>query len=250
MIWTMIAEAVDDDVATLISAKRLTWMPAHKSLAAAGHMLKSNNRPVTAIEWRANRLADVLAKSAAGEEIGCFAASRLLGTAEALVKHEAALAGAVTYAANHQLVSVLSPEGRLVNKTLRDSTGVKRARVRRQQSVTTLSVAAAPSATTSAMAASPADAAGCLVDELRTLRGPPVRHERQRYLAAARRSASAARKAIQVGQLAALCASRAAMLRPSSAPPAAELIASVRARVRMREAARQGAERARGAVVI
>eukprot|EP00973_Karenia_brevis_P077989 10833860-Karenia_brevis.AAC.1 len=40
-------------------------MPAHTSVTAIGTVRDSVGRPIDAVDWRANRLADVLAKFAA-----------------------------------------------------------------------------------------------------------------------------------------------------------------------------------------
>ena len=44
---------------------RLVWMPAHTSAALGNDRVKSNGRSLTTPEWRANQLADVLAKRGA-----------------------------------------------------------------------------------------------------------------------------------------------------------------------------------------
>ncbi len=70
-------------------------------MAAIGTLIKSDGRPVTVVEWRANRLADALAKAAVGDEKVCQVASELMSQAEALVRHEAAVVGAVTHTHTH-----------------------------------------------------------------------------------------------------------------------------------------------------
>ena len=88
-VWTMIAAALDGDVSLLASGRALIWMPAHGPVSSIGHALKSDGQEVTAIDWRANRLADALAKSAIGDvRDGC----------EELVLREAAVLGACTAA--------------------------------------------------------------------------------------------------------------------------------------------------------
>ena len=56
----MIHTAGDDGVATPV-----VWMPAHTAAGAIGSACDSKGRRVTALMWRANRLADGLAKQAA-----------------------------------------------------------------------------------------------------------------------------------------------------------------------------------------
>jgi hypothetical protein len=230
-VWSLISVAVDGDVTSLVNTGRLKWMPSHGSLATIGSAIKSDGRPLTAIEWRANRLADALAKAAANEPL-CHVAYRLLGRAEALVKHEAAVVGVVTQAANNHSVEVVTPEGRTMTKTVRDSTGVRAARGRHAATKPIVPVAASAITQPAAVAIG-----SCLDDELRALAGPPERHERQRRVAAARRAATIARREASDSQVRALCARRGAVLRPSSAPPGNSKQAAVIARVRAREVA-------------
>ena len=62
-VWRLIFEALEG--AAEIAASELCWMPAHKSIGAVGIALKSDGTAVTFTEWRANRLVDCLAKTAA-----------------------------------------------------------------------------------------------------------------------------------------------------------------------------------------
>jgi hypothetical protein len=127
-IWARIAAILDGNVASLIEGELLIWMPAHGSMTTIGRAMKSYDRVVTAIDWRANRLADALAKSAVGKVSACINADKLLSAAELLVKHEAALVGVVTRAANEHVIEVTSAEGSVTKRSMRDSTGCKRAR--------------------------------------------------------------------------------------------------------------------------
>ncbi len=63
--WRIIFSALDDDQSILACRDRLVWLPAHRSTSAIGTLLKSDGTPLTAIQWRGNRLVDWLAKSAA-----------------------------------------------------------------------------------------------------------------------------------------------------------------------------------------
>ncbi len=63
-VWRRIHTVLEGQTTTALD--RLRWMPAHGSAASIGRALKSDGRPVTALEWRANRLVDALAKHAAG----------------------------------------------------------------------------------------------------------------------------------------------------------------------------------------
>ena len=62
--WHMIRLRLDDDLQQL--AAQLTWMPSHVAQSSIGVALDSRGRPITATMWRANKLADALAKLAAG----------------------------------------------------------------------------------------------------------------------------------------------------------------------------------------
>ena len=44
---------------------KLVWMPAHQRIGSVGVASKSDVNKLTMLEWRANRLADGLAKQAA-----------------------------------------------------------------------------------------------------------------------------------------------------------------------------------------
>ena len=61
--WGMVRQRLDDDLQQL--ASRLTWMPSRATYASVGVATDSSGRPITATMWRANRLADALAKLAA-----------------------------------------------------------------------------------------------------------------------------------------------------------------------------------------
>ena len=81
----------------------------------------SNGARLTHIDWRANRLADGLAKMAASDGAPPRAVLRLLRSAQAGIEYSAKLLGRVTYAANHHVVQRTDGEGKLVKQTFRDS---------------------------------------------------------------------------------------------------------------------------------
>ena len=86
-------------------------MPAHGAVHTIGNVLKSYGCPITAIDWRANRLVDALAKAAARETRVHPAAMKLASTAARLMEYSAARAGAVTFAANNYKVQRLNVDG-------------------------------------------------------------------------------------------------------------------------------------------
>ena len=132
-IWGLIAATMDGDITSMVADKQLVWMPAHQPLSAIGVKTLSNGRLLTAIDWRANRLVDALAKLAAGTREAPLAVVRLLESGRAAVKHAAALLGAVTYAANNCMLPVQNEDGSWGSKIARDaqpppSRGMKRQR--------------------------------------------------------------------------------------------------------------------------
>jgi hypothetical protein len=97
----MISHCLDDDISRLCKDKRLVWMPAHQGANAIKRLDKSDGTTIKAVEWRANRLADALAKIEAKKGAAPQQVVELVTSAESLVRHEAALLGTCTYAANN-----------------------------------------------------------------------------------------------------------------------------------------------------
>ena len=75
--------------------------------------------------WRANRLADALAKLAAGRHRLPQWAAQKIGHAKQLALYSAAKLGVVTHRANHHKVLVTKEDGTVVTSTCRDSTAEK-----------------------------------------------------------------------------------------------------------------------------
>ena len=100
-IWCRIASTLDGDTRRLTSASLLRWTPAHLSQASIGKPTSDGERIITAVDWRANRLADALAKEAAAVHAADAPTVRLLRSAEEAAKYHLALLGAVTHRANH-----------------------------------------------------------------------------------------------------------------------------------------------------
>ena len=61
-VWRTIVAALDADVSLLVTRDKLRRLPAHKSLELALQARNSNGDLVTEIGWRANRLADAIAR--------------------------------------------------------------------------------------------------------------------------------------------------------------------------------------------
>ena len=95
-IWILIGAALDGDVQQLGDNTALVWVPAHTSPRSIGKAKRSDGARLTHIDWRANRLADGLAKQAAADTQPPLA----------VVRHAAMLLACVTHAANNFTVSV------------------------------------------------------------------------------------------------------------------------------------------------
>ena len=128
-IWALIGMALDGDIQKLSDSSTLIWVPAHMSPSSIGEAKRSDGARLTHIDWRANRLADGLAKQAAAWSQPPTAALRLLASALAAVKHAAMLLAGVTHAANNHVVVSVDEEGNSTSKKVRDS--VDKPKVRR-----------------------------------------------------------------------------------------------------------------------
>ena len=118
--WAVIAANLDGDIAAMTSAKKLVWMPAHQGVGAIGTAIKSNGKPITSLEWRANRLVDAIAKFEASRGMAPQTTVDLLTSATALVRHAAAQVGSATFFANNQTEPCQLANGKTVLKTIRD----------------------------------------------------------------------------------------------------------------------------------
>ena len=112
---------LDDDEEASITEEQLTWMPAHGGQATIGRVLKSDGSTLTPVDWRANRLVDVLAKSAArANRVGKDTLEYLDVASQALEFSLAKLA-VVTQAANNVKVNTVLRDGTVASFTARDS---------------------------------------------------------------------------------------------------------------------------------
>ena len=109
--WAHIANHLDGNIHDLITMKRLIWMPAHQGAGQIGTALRSDGRRLSAYEWRANRLADLLAKEAAGGRQAPKHVTDLIASAESLILYAAAQLGATTHAANNHREEVILEDG-------------------------------------------------------------------------------------------------------------------------------------------
>ena len=120
-IWAAIGNVMDGDIYALVADRHLTWMPAHQSLATVGSRTLSDGVQVSVVDWRANRLADALAKQAAVQRKAPMAITRLLNSGRAATRHAAALLGWVTHSANNCIITCTLPDGTMVQRSCRDA---------------------------------------------------------------------------------------------------------------------------------
>ena len=174
----------------------------------------SRHRPVTWIMWRANRLADHVAKAAAKQQrVDPSMLQRLAGMRD-MQLHVASLLGTVTYMANH--CPTLLADGS--TQLRRDSDGHRPARGQRQP-------APAPAADNRPAAAERA--------------APPATGSSSSTRKARRRSQALQQQCQQGAQEAAAVARRLAQLQqlpPGGQPSAAERLQALAERVRARAA--------------
>jgi hypothetical protein len=86
-----------------------------------GRAAKSDGTLLRAGDWRANRLADALAKAAAARGRTTAKLRTTLAAAQKLLGHTLGLLGATAFEANNYKHSVWGPNGQLVTATVRDS---------------------------------------------------------------------------------------------------------------------------------
>jgi hypothetical protein len=122
-VWMTAFNILDDYGAYELD--KVTWMPAHNGQGSIGRVFASNGKPLTAVQWRANRLVDLLAKSAARPRRLPREARKLVETAAAALEYSLAKLGAVTHAANHYRVSTVLNDGSTTYSNKRDSSGMQ-----------------------------------------------------------------------------------------------------------------------------
>ena len=120
-IWRAIAEILDGDIIALAKNDVLVWQPAHQTAHAIGERICFDGRRLSTIDWRANRLADALAKQAAAAGRACGATVSLVASARVAALHAACNLGQVTYASNNHRVAQTDADGKEVFVTKRDA---------------------------------------------------------------------------------------------------------------------------------
>eukprot|EP00973_Karenia_brevis_P092120 12410837-Karenia_brevis.AAC.1 len=96
-------------------------MPAHGATSAIDTAAKSDGTLVSPADWRANRLADAMAKRAALVDAAPVAAEAMLKDAVAAATYYAAFIGAATHAANNYKRVVTDADGSSRTVTCRDT---------------------------------------------------------------------------------------------------------------------------------
>ena len=120
-IWGLIATSLDGQIESIVERGNLVWMPAHQPLSAISVAMLSNGKLLSGVDWRANRLVDALAKSAAETVRAPRAVRCLLESGRIAVRHRAALLAVVTNAANNFKEPTQRPDGSWGTQTLRDA---------------------------------------------------------------------------------------------------------------------------------
>ena len=124
-IWAKIFDTLECTTCSDALLQKLKWMPAHGASSSIGRALDSNGNTLTAVEWRANRLVDALAKMAAKQKRVPTRLTQLVEAAAEAVEFYAARLGRVTFEANHFRRDIVLPDGTTTHTTVRDSTAVR-----------------------------------------------------------------------------------------------------------------------------
>ena len=121
-IWKLIDAITSDNFVQL--SKALVWMPAHTTSSAAGTRVKSDGKLLSTTEWRANDLADKLAKKGAASSPLRVQADAVIAAAGEALLQSAARLGVVTHAANCHTTEVTLASGAKGLHIARDSTAM------------------------------------------------------------------------------------------------------------------------------
>jgi len=124
-IWNEITAITGGCYNALLS--EMAWMPSHTSAACENVRVKSNGRALTTSEWRANQLADTLAKRGALVSPLRDEADKAITVAGGALQQVAARLGVVTCAANTHLVEGVKEDGTAFSITKRDSSAMPQA---------------------------------------------------------------------------------------------------------------------------
>jgi len=129
-IWKQITECTGGSYKELLNA--LVWMPSHMSSLDSSCRSKSNGRLVSTAEWRANQLADTLAKRGALVSPLREEADKVIKTAGLALRLSASRLGTVTFAANNHVIEGAKADGTKMSITKRDSTPIPHDRAKKR----------------------------------------------------------------------------------------------------------------------
>jgi hypothetical protein len=225
-IWKQISISLDGKIEVLATADRIVWMLAHKSIWDIDGLRRSDGLMVSTLDWRANRLADALAKMGAPVSSMAQSIVRLFSTACEAAQYECALLGVVTNAANNCKTVITLADGTSKTIIKRDAVGARAARSsslpQRLSGKRTKGRARTEFLVDSAL---PVDD----VQEPGSNR-PALVAARMR----ARRAATQRRKSAESAITLDIVNRRAAVARPSSEPPAAVRFENLRRRIQLK----------------
>ena len=127
-IWKQIADCTGGCYKELLGA--LVWMPSHTSNSDGSSRVKSDGRSISTAEWRANQLADALAKKGALVSPLREEADKVIKVAGESLRQSASKLGVVTHAANAHVIEGSRADGSTFSITKRDSTSMPPALVK------------------------------------------------------------------------------------------------------------------------
>ena len=222
-IWKLIEDTLDGHMRPLREA--LVWIPAHTSVDQCCLRQRSDQRNMTAIDWRANQLADWLAKDAAPEGFARKMARTVIESAQEALVYSAATLGAVTYAANNTPEVVQRTGGTTSTVMRRDSTSLQ---------LNSRAAAAPRTACHSRKRKTPPQV--CPPSWVSAPAQPVFleRTQRQEKSASARVCTLKRRRAEEEALQAAVSSTASRLVINTSQPPAAARLAALRERVRQR----------------
>ena len=215
-IWRLISDITAHSFQEV--AQQLVWMPAHTTAASSEGRAKSDGRCLSTAEWRANQLADALAKRGAAASPLRAESDKLIKAAGNALLQSAAKLGVVTHAANNFQVEFVKADGTPGHFAKRDTSSVTRAQAEAKANKAELKAAALAAPSASAPVAAPLAAA------------PLTPLTQAQVKARKRRLAEAQRRDEQGEQLSRSLATATANCQPQ-AVTAAERLAALRARV-------------------
>ena len=130
--WGEITSMVGGDLSEL--AKALRWMPAHVTAVSFSNREDSRGNRIGPIDWRANQIADALAKQAAATCQTRVKAEQMIEAAEEAVEFYGAMLGRLAHLANNCPGTVTHADGTTKAILMRDSTSLNSHHSRRQRS--------------------------------------------------------------------------------------------------------------------